>query len=70
MTAVPARTRTPGYVLNDQVGEGVQFRCIGTLAGIALFMVPMTGGWYTLPRLLDHISKSEKRHGSARAYSL
>jgi hypothetical protein len=59
-----------GPEVNDQVGEGVQFGCIETLGGIALFMVPMTSGWYTLPKLLDYTTKSEKRHGSARAYSL
>jgi len=56
--------------VNDQVGEGVQFRGIGMLGGTALFVVPMTSGWYTLPKLLEYITKSEKSHGSARAYSL
>jgi len=59
-----------GLEVNDQVGEGVQFRGIGTLGGIALYVVPMTNGWYTLPKLLEYITKSEKSHGSARAYSL
>ena len=58
-----------GPEVNDEVGEGVQFRGIGTLGGIALFMVRMTSGWYTLPKLFDYITKSEKSHGSARAYS-
>ena len=65
-----AVSHTWAIAVNDQVGEGVQFRGIGTLGGIALFVVPKTSGWYTLPKLLEYITKSEKSHDSARAYSL
>ena len=64
-----AVSHTWALEVNDQVGEGVQFRGIGMLGGIAVFVV-LTSGWYTLPKLLEYITKSEKSHDSARAYSL
>jgi hypothetical protein len=65
-----AFSHTWALEVNDQVGEGVQFRRIGTLVGRALFVVPMTNGWYSLPKVFEYLTKSEKSHGSARAYSL
>jgi hypothetical protein len=37
---------------------------------LVAWMVPMTSGWHTFPKLSDYITNSDKSYGSARANSL
>lgn len=57
----------PDLTINMQKGynSAVSERRVASL--LVVWMVPMTSGWHSFPKLSDYITNSDKNYGSARA---